>query len=143
MKYVMFRTKSNCPYAYDSSVKEMFVDFAEVERITGRELADIILRCLCAWGLTFSNIRGQCYDGASNMAGSRTGCSTLVQQKAPKALYTHCAAHQLNLAVVSACKIQDCRNAESFIGKVASFFLKQRSSDCWINVLSCCAQQRN
>ena len=38
------------------------------------------------------------------------------------ALYTHCAAHQLNLAVVSACKIQECRNAESLIGEVARFF---------------------
>ena len=77
----------------------------EVERITGGDLADTIVRCLGAWGLILSNLRGQCYDGASNMAGSRAGCSTLVQQKAPK------AAHQLNLAVVSACKIQDCRNA--------------------------------
>jgi hypothetical protein len=38
------------------------------------------------------------------------------------AIYAHCAAHQLNLAVVSACNIQDCRNAESFIGEVAQFF---------------------
>ena len=56
------------------------------------------------------------------MAGSRSGCSAIVQQKAPKAIYTHCAAHKLNLVVVSACKIQDCRNAESFIGEVARFF---------------------
>ena len=31
---------------------------------------------------------------------------SLVQQEAPIALYFHCAAHRLNLAVVSACSIQ-------------------------------------
>ena len=109
-------------YIHGSSVKEMFADFAEVERITGRELASTILRYLTAWGLPLTNLRGQCYDGASNMAGCRSGCSTIVKQQAPMAVYTHCAAHQLNLAVVSACTVQDCRNAESFIGEVARFF---------------------
>ena len=54
--------------------------------------------------------------------GSRSGCAAIVRQLAPMVIYTYCAAHQLNLAVVSACKIQDCHDAESFIGKVAQFF---------------------
>jgi len=37
------------------------------------------------------------------------------------ALYTHCAAHQLNLAVVAACSIQAFKNAESYIGEMAKF----------------------
>jgi len=40
----------------------------------------------------------------------------------PLALYTHCAAHQLNLAIVAACKIQVLRNTESCIGEIAKFF---------------------
>ena len=112
MKSVMFQTKSSFPFVYVMSkprVKEMFLDFVQVDR-TGRELASAILHRLRTWGLPLSILRGQCYDGASNMAGSRSGCSALIQQQAPMALYTHCAAHQLNLAVVSACKIQECRN---------------------------------
>ena len=42
--------------------------------------------------------------------------------QAPLALYTHCAAHQLNLAIVAACKIQVFRNTESCIGEIAKFF---------------------
>lgn len=38
------------------------------------------------------------------------------------ALYIHCAAHQLNLAIVSACRIQAFRNTESCIGEIARFF---------------------
>ena len=40
------------------------------------------------------------------MAGARSGCRSVVQKEAPLADYIHCAAHWLNLAVVSACKVQ-------------------------------------
>ena len=35
----------------------------------------------------------------------------------------HCAAHRLNLAVLSACKIMPFKNTESYIGEMALFFL--------------------
>ena len=47
-------------YIHGFSVKEMFMDFAEVERITGKELASTILHYLTAWGLPLTNLRGQC-----------------------------------------------------------------------------------
>ena len=46
----------------------------------------------------------------------------VVQEEAPKALYYHCAAHRLNLSVVSACSIQAFKNAECYIGEIARFF---------------------
>ncbi|XP_062512799.1 52 kDa repressor of the inhibitor of the protein kinase-like [Corticium candelabrum] len=67
-------------------------------------------------------MRGQCYDGASNMSGARSGCSAVIQQQAPKAAYFHCDAHRLNLAAVSACKIQAFVNVEAYIGESARFF---------------------
>ena len=67
-------------------------------------------------------MRGQCYDGASNMSGARLGVKSVVQKAAPKAMYFHCAAHRLNLSVVSACKIQAFKNAESYVGEIARFF---------------------
>ena len=113
---------SLCSQFVDSSgVHEMFADFVEVERITGAVLADAILQRLAAWGLPLSCLR-ECYDGSSNMSGIRSGCRTFVQNKAPKATYTHCAAYQLNLAVVSACKIQAFKSAESTIREIARFF---------------------
>ena len=38
------------------------------------------------------------------------------------AIYIHCAAHRLNLAVVSACKIQAFKNVESYIGEISRVF---------------------
>lgn len=115
LRYV---TSQSCEYR----VKEMFVDFIEVERITGKALAEAILQHLSAWGLSVADLRGQCYDGASNMSGARSGCKAIIQKEAPKAVYIHCAAHRLNLAIVSACRIQAFRNCESYIGEIARFF---------------------
>ena len=67
-------------------------------------------------------MRGQCYDGASNMSGARSGVKAVIQAEAPKALYYHCATHRLNLSVVSACHIQAFKNVESYIGEIARFF---------------------
>ena len=55
------------------------------------------------------------------MSGAVSGCKSIVQQEAPLALYFHCAAHRLNLAVVSACKIQSFKNAKSYVGETESY----------------------
>ena len=52
-------------YVLDSCVKEVFVDFVPVERITGKMLADVITHHLTAWGLSLADLQGQCYDGGS------------------------------------------------------------------------------
>ena len=105
-------------------------------------LAQTIFQWLSTHGLFPTDIRGQCYDGASNMSGLVSGCKSIVQQEAPLALYFHCAAHRLNLAVVSACKIQSFKNAESYVGEIARFFKysakRQQASDKAIE----CYQER-
>ena len=65
---------------------------------------------------------GQCYDGSANMSGARSGSQAIIQREAPLALYFHCAAHRLNLAVVSSCSIQAFKNAETYVGEIARFF---------------------
>ena len=87
-------------YTFDSCIKEVFMDFIVVDRITGNAIAKAILQCLSQWNLSLANLRGQCYDGSSNMAGARSGCKAIILQKAPMAVYTHCAAHQLLLVLV-------------------------------------------
>jgi len=109
-------------YVHNFVIKEVFVDFAEAERITGEVLANIIIQWLTNQGLSLAYMRGQCYDGASKMSGARSGCKAIVQVKAPLALYFHCAAHRLNLAIVSACKIPQIKNTESYIGEIARFY---------------------
>ena len=109
-------------FVLDSTVQEVFVDFVDVERITGQVLTKSILEWLSVHGLSSADIRGQCNDGASNMSGAVSGCKSIIEQEAPLALYFHFAAHCLNLAVASACKVQSFKNAVSYVGEIANFF---------------------
>ena len=84
-------------YVHEGQIREVFVDFVEVERITGRVLGEAILKWLRDHNIPPADMRGQCYDGASNMAGTRSGVKAVVQEFAPKAMYFHCAAHRFRL----------------------------------------------
>lgn len=127
-------------YLTEDGIKEVFADFIEVERITGNILGKAILQWLCSHGLPIANMCGQCYDGASNMSGAKSGCKAIIQKEAPLAMYFHCAAHRLNLAIVSSCTISAFKNAESCIGEIARFFShsakRQRLLDRAIDVSS-------
>ena len=61
-------------------------------------LVAVVEDVLLHLNLPLSKLRGQCYDGASSMAGHRSGVATQILEKEPKALYTHCYSHALNLA---------------------------------------------
>nr|XP_017227203.1 PREDICTED: uncharacterized protein LOC108203026 isoform X3 [Daucus carota subsp. sativus] len=59
---------------------------------------------LMEYSLTFSQVRGQGYDGASNMQGAINGLKTLVLNECPQAYFVHCFAHQLQLTQVAIAK---------------------------------------
>ena len=61
--------------------------------------------------LRLAEARGQCYDGASAMAGSKSGVATQIKSLNGKCLYTHCYGHALNLAVGDAIKSVGCLEA--------------------------------
>ena len=59
------------------------------------ELKDVLLRM----NVRLNKCRGQCYDGCSTMTGNKNGVVLQIKQEELRALYTHCYAHSLNLAV--------------------------------------------
>jgi hypothetical protein len=54
-----------------------------------------------------TQIRGQGYDGDSNMKGEIKGLKTLIMKESPSAYYVHCFAHQLQLVLVAVAKDND------------------------------------
>lgn len=50
-------------------------------------------------------MRGQGYDGPSNMRGEMNGLKTLILNDNKSAYYVHCFSHQLQLALIGAVKI--------------------------------------
>ena len=82
-----------------------------------------------------SERRDQCYDGASNMSGSRNGVATQIIAEEKRAIYTHCFGHALNIAVGDAIKLSKvCRDAleTAFeISKLIKFSPKRNAAiDC-------------
>ena len=60
-----------------------------------RELKDVLLRMR----LKLNKCRGQCYDGCNTMSGPKSGVAVQIKSEETRALYTHCYAHSINLAV--------------------------------------------
>lgn len=52
----------------------------------------------------FKQVRGQGYDGASNMRGEFNGLRAMISRDNPSAHYIHCFAHQLQLVIVAVAK---------------------------------------
>ena len=53
------------------------------------------------YNLHIENIRGQGYEGASNMYGEWNGLQALFLKECPYAYYVHCMAHRLQLVLVT------------------------------------------
>eukprot|EP00102_Acyrthosiphon_pisum_P023154 XP_016660364.1 PREDICTED: 52 kDa repressor of the inhibitor of the protein kinase-like [Acyrthosiphon pisum] len=102
----------------DVSVKEQLTLCVRFVNGTG-ENAKL---CLNSCGIDYSKMYGQGYDGASNMSGKFKRVQTIIRNKYPMALYVHCAAHTLNLAVSSSCEQQDIRNCLGVVEKMHCFF---------------------
>ena len=92
-------------------LREEFLGFVAVISTTGENIAEVILSTLESWGLDVNLLRGQGYDGASNMSGKFKGVQAVVRSRVPSAVYyLHCRAHSLNLAVVHSCSNSHVRN---------------------------------
>ena len=75
------------------------IGFYQIEDIKSETLFNSINDELNRMDIPLTDCRGQCYDGASNMVGAKTGVATRVNEIEPCALLTHCYGHALQLAV--------------------------------------------
>lgn len=93
---------SFCIRTVDDSliINEDFIGLYETPNTESQTLFSILKDVFARLDLSMDNLRGQCYDGASNMRGKFKGLKKLVLDIQPKARYVHCTAHSLNLAVV-------------------------------------------
>jgi len=91
-----------CRFVNDEGkVMERFLGLQHVESCTAIALKEALVRMLSSRKLSISMLRGQGYDGASNMRGEFNGVQKLIRDENPYAFYVHCFAHQLQLVVVS------------------------------------------
>ncbi|KAH9792980.1 TTF-type domain-containing protein [Citrus sinensis] len=102
----------------NGSVIECFIGLKHVTSTTAISLKEALDQLFSKHGLSISRLRGQGYDGASNMQGEFNGLRTLIMNENECAYYIHCFAHQLQLVIVAVAKKHDQVN--SFLNVAAN-----------------------
>ena len=80
-------------------VHEDLIGLYNIESTASDSLVAMLNDVMIRMNLSLVKCRGQCYDGASNMSGNKNGVAKQIREIEPRALYTHCYGHVLNLAV--------------------------------------------
>ena len=78
---------------------EEFIGLHKVDSIAANVLVSVLKDTLLRLNLKITQCRGQCYDGASNMSGTKSGVAMQIATAESRAVYMHCYGHALNLAV--------------------------------------------
>ena len=102
---------------------EEFFAFLPLVRITGETISAVILKFLSKSQIPASNMRGQGYDGANNMASDSVGVQARIKQAAPLATYVHCNSHSLNLVISKSFKLPQVRNVLDRMQSCSKYFL--------------------
>jgi hypothetical protein len=111
-----------CRYLHENCLREDFLTFLEVHEKNSLALAQLIINSLNSLGLDSNKLRGQGYDGAAVMSGHLTGVQATIREKAPKAVFSSCASHALNLVLCKSCELAPIRNMIGIISEISAFF---------------------
>jgi hypothetical protein len=113
IRYVDVSSTSDC-------VVESFLGFLNVHDTTGKGLFDVLQNELKLLDLDIDNVRGQSYDNGSNMKGKNQGDQKRLLDINPRAFYTACGAHSLNLTLCDMAK--SCGKAKYFFGIIQRIY---------------------
>ncbi len=89
-------------------VHEEYLGLYQLDKTDAETIYLVIKDMLQALNLDIHKVRGQCYDRASSMSGSKKGVAKRIKEEEPRALYLHCFGHALNLAAcdsIKGCKV--------------------------------------
>ncbi|CAI8591442.1 unnamed protein product [Vicia faba] len=109
------------------NVVERFISLHHVKDTTSESLKNALYGILDKYTLSISRIRGQGYDGASNMRGEFNGLQRKILDENPYAFYVHCYAHHLQLVVVSV--TSSCSSIHDFFEYI-SLIVTTTSASC-------------
>ncbi|KAK6263938.1 hypothetical protein SCA6_019372, partial [Theobroma cacao] len=106
IEYVRYVNKHGC-------IIKRILGIVHVLETISRIVKDVVDSFFSTYGLSTSRIRGQGYNGASNISGNVGNLKSLILGKNQIAFYVHCFAQQLQLTLVSIARKHE---------KLSSFF---------------------
>ena len=80
------------------------IDIIHIPDTSALSLKEQIINLLTQHFLSSSSVRGQCYDGASNMQGEVNGLKILIRQESRSVHSINCFVHELQLTLVRVSK---------------------------------------
>ena len=102
-------------------IREDFVAFVRLERLRASDITKAIVDMIEELGLYLDDLHGQGYDGTAAMRRKKAEEQKQIRDIQPKAVYTHCAWHSLNLSIISSCSIPLISNS---IKQIKTFTLR-------------------
>jgi hypothetical protein len=106
---------------------ERLLGIKHVRETSSAALKSAFVEMLASHNLPIARIRGQGYDGASNMRGEFNGLQKLIHDENPYAFYVHCFAHQLQLVVVA---ISECCSGIKDFFDYVNLIVTNTSASC-------------
>ena len=83
---------------------EVHEEFLGLYHVPSIDAVTLTTDGLVRMNVSMSKLRGQCYHGASTMRGAKSGVVKRILDEEPRAVYTHCYGHSINLAASDAVK---------------------------------------
>ncbi|KAJ8033194.1 Zinc finger MYM-type protein 1 [Holothuria leucospilota] len=110
-------------YIFQGKVKERAIGFVETEELNATAISSKIMEALSIFKLDRDKCIGFSFDGASVMSGIKGGVQTILRRKFPKASYTHCHSHRLNLVMSATCQSYiEFKNVFDLLDQLVTFF---------------------
>ena len=90
--------------------------------LSGKALSKTLLEAVSELKLDINDCRAQGYDRTAAVSASKNNMAAYIIKENPKAVYTHCFSHKLNLSICKTCKIQSAANIMKQIKELLYFF---------------------